>query len=123
MEPAPIDYSQFVLTGEEQSLFDRFKESDTAVLTLAEYQILYYKRLILPEIDGIVPIPPNDIQSGTCELSQRGKELRVYQDALHKAENTARFRFWVPVGISVGALAVAIASFVLSLIALLQNQT
>lgn len=135
-----FDYSALVLTVEEQALFDRFKESDTATLTLDEYHILYGKnlngkRLILPEINGEIPFySDDDIQSGTCKLSQHGKELRVYQDLMRKAEAKAEERYRQEQAkadardrrnykIDVATLVVAIATFVVALIALLQNST
>ncbi len=118
MEPSRPDYTKLILTSQEQELFDRFKESDTATLTPEEYHILRKRNLILSEMSGNSPFFSDDLQSGVCKLSQIGKEFRAYQKKLDEAEHIARIRHWVPVAISAVALIIAIASLIVSIISL-----
>lgn len=71
------DYDKFVLTEKEQMIFNKFKKSNSAELTEAEYKAMLWKRLVDEE-----QIPNHIDKLVTVRLSRVGQELRTYQKSV-----------------------------------------
>lgn len=74
-----IDYSKIVLTKKEQTIFDKFKDTDSAALSTDEFHILKNKDLICNTIDGKTNWFEKYPSKGICVISDKGRNLRAYQ--------------------------------------------
>ncbi len=108
-----MDYSKIVLTRDEQRLFNRFKHADEAVLTRAEFNLLYKKNLVKGAIGGKSNWFEDIPASGTCQISDNGKDLRAFQSGMQHRNRIENIRYCITTGISVIALITAIVSIVL----------
>lgn len=72
------DYSKFILTEEEQLIFNKYKKTDEVYLSAEECRLLLRKKLVQPVLKGEVGWENGSV-SGVRKLSQTGKELRSYQ--------------------------------------------
>ncbi|MBA4699211.1 MAG: hypothetical protein H2212_07215 [Ruminococcus sp.] len=94
-----IDYNKFILTPEEQKVFEKFKNSNRAKMNANEFELLFLKGLV----EGIY-------SSGWVNLSRVGKELRTFQKnelSRIKKENT---RYYFTTAIAVLALILSLVS-------------
>lgn len=77
------DYSKIILTDEESAVFKKFKKVDSTFLTSAEHRLLERKGLVIAAVDG-KSTWFEDPSDGISTLSQKGKELRSYQNQHNK---------------------------------------
>lgn len=77
------DYSKLILTEEELTVFEKFKKTDNAFLTVSEHRLLERKGLVQSVING-KSTWFEDPADGFCTLSQKGKELRSYRKQHNK---------------------------------------
>lgn len=113
------DYSIFVLSDYEQSLFDRFKDSEnaSATLTREEFNVLRKKDLVTGTINGKSGWFDELPESGVCTLSGFGKGLRAYQKKQEreqlknaKSERLKEIRAWITLGIAILGFALSVIS-------------
>ena len=107
-----MDVSKIVLTDTEQAIFDRFRKTDSAELTIDEYKILIHKGLIKDSICGNSGWFSDLPEKGICSLSDKGKDLKAYQSMQRRLSRQASRRYWITTGI-------AVAAFLLSVVSLL----
>lgn len=74
-----IDYEKIILTEEEQNIFDLFRSSDTAFLTVQQFKVLYRRGLIKQTING-KSFWYDDVADGICQLSEKGIYFREFQN-------------------------------------------
>lgn len=107
------DYSQFVLTEKEQKAFNKFKRKDTAELTINEYKLLVWKRLVDDiRLDENKILSPDPIH---ISLTRVGKELRTYQKGQRAKARKENIRYGITTFIAVVALILSIISICLKL--------
>ena len=107
------DYSQFVLTEKEQKAFNKFKRKDIAELTINEYNLLAWKRLVDDiQLDDNKIFSPDPIQ---ISLSRIGKELRTYHRGQLAKARKESIRYGITTFIAVIALILSIISICLKL--------
>lgn len=99
-----MDVSKIVLTEAEQSAFDLFRQTDSAVLTVGQFQLLIKKGLLLDSMDGKSGWFGNLPDFGICKLSDLGKDLRAYQLQQKQIARQQSRRYWITTGIAVVAL-------------------
>ncbi len=113
------DYSAFVLSEYEQSLFDRFKESknSSVILTREEFKVLRDKGLVTKAINGKTDCFDTLPESVVCTLSKGGKVLRTYQKKQEreqlqrsKVERRKEIREWITLAVAVFGLILSIIS-------------
>lgn len=105
------DYSQFILTEKEQKAFNKFKRKDIAELTINEYRLLVWKRLVVDiQLDDNKIFSPDPIQ---ISLSRIGKELRTYQKGQRAKARKENIRYGITTFIAVIALILSIISICL----------
>lgn len=109
-----MDYSEIVLTPEENKIFYKFKYSKKAHMSIDEFNIISKTGLIKSCIDGKDPFYPNSPQGGTCELSEYGRRYKAYLFNQHKHDRKESRKFWIPYLITT---AVAVAGLVNSILA------
>lgn len=110
------DYSLVVLSEYEQTLFNRFRDSNFVELDRAEFRVLRNKELVTGAINGKSDWFDELPDRGKCAISPFGKGLRAYQKQKERDERTIRIRHWVPVLVS---SLLSIVAIVISVIALL----
>lgn len=105
------DYSQFVLTEKEQKAFNKFKKKDTAELTINEYKLLVWKRLVDDiRLDEEKILSPDPVQ---ISLTRMGKELRTYQREQRAKTRKENIRYGITTFIAIIALVLSIISICL----------
>lgn len=114
MSSNQFDYSLVVLSPEEQKLFDLFKNSDEAFLTLEQFNILREKGLVGSLLGGKSDMFGDLPQQGICEISNRGKNLRAYQYNVRLKEWKDDKRYRITTGIAVSAPIISIISILVS---------
>lgn len=114
MSSNQFDYSLVVLSPQEQKLFDLFKDSDKAFLTLEQFNILREKGLVNGSLGGKSDWFDNLPQQGICEISDRGKNLRAYQYNIKLKEWKDDKRYRITTGIAIAALIISIISILVS---------
>ena len=115
-----MDYEKILLTNMEQIAFDKFKYSDTSTLTKTEFQMLKAKGLIIGSINGKSDWFDDLPQSGICEISNLGKNLRLYQHNQKILTRKENRRYRINTALSIIALLIASASLIVSIFALLK---
>lgn len=105
-----MDVSKIVLTDAEQRLLNRFRESESAELTIEEYRVLLRKGLIKDSIDGSSGWFNDLPKKGICFLSDTGKDLQAYQNQQDRIRRQSSRRYWITTGIAVAALLMSVAS-------------
>ena len=99
-----MDILKIVLTGPEQSAFDKFLDQEEAILTKDEFQLLLRKSLVLDAMDGKSGWFGELPEKGMCKLSQRGMDLRALQSIRRRQEKKDNLRYWITTGIATLAL-------------------
>lgn len=99
-----MEVSKIVLTSDEQKVFARFKRSDSAVLTKAEFQLLRRKNLVKDCIDGKSSWFDDLPEKGVCAISDFGEDLRAYQKQQTNARRKDSRRYWITTVIASAAL-------------------
>lgn len=115
-----MDYDKILLTDMEQTVFDKFKNSDTAILTQSEFQILKTKGLVIGAINGKSDWFDDLPQSGACTISDLGKVFRIYQRNLYLLSKHEKSRYRINTIFSIIALLISTASLIVSILALLK---
>lgn len=109
------NYSLFVLSDREQCAFDKFKNCDTAMLTLEEFKMLRDKHLVIGSIAGKSDRFDGLPESGLCDISEEGKNLRAYQLIQFRNNRKKDIRYWITTAIAVGALIISTIALILGI--------
>lgn len=108
--PRLTNYSLVVLSKYEQSLFERFRDSNSVVLTKDEFLVLRKKGLVEGAIDGKSDWFDDIPESGICKISGFGKGLRAYQSIERQKALKEDRRYWITTIIAILALILALTS-------------
>ena len=99
----PFDYSRVLLDKRERKIFKRFKHSDTAVLTKDEFKLLRKKDLVKGVLGGQSDSFDITIDKGLCEISDNGRDYRLYKQFVAKSVAIEWVRYAVTTAIAVAA--------------------
>ena len=116
-----MEYEKILLSDVEQLAFNKFMYCDTATLSKSEFQILKAKGLIAGSINGKSDWFDDLPQSGICEISDLGKNLRLYQHNQKILTRKENRRYRINTALSIIALLIASASLIVSIFALLKS--
>lgn len=98
-----MDFTNLILTDKEQKIFNRFVKRDSVFLSKEEFIALRNRGLVTGILGGksdSFDIP----ESGSCKLSEKGKQFRAYQCRQQKANRKNNRRYWITTGIALAAL-------------------
>jgi hypothetical protein len=98
-----FDYSRVLLDKRERKIFKRFKRSDTAVLTKNEFELLRKKDLVKGVLDGQSDWFKVKANHGICEISDNGRDYRLYKQFVAKSVAIEWVRYAVTTAIAVAA--------------------
>lgn len=115
-----MSYDKILLTDIEQTIFDKFKDTDTAILTQSEFQVLKAKGLVIGAINGKSDWFDDLPKSGTCTISDLGKFFRIYQRNQFLLSKQEKSRYRINNVFSIIALLISTASLIVSILALLK---
>ena len=106
------DVSDIVLTPEEEAIFSRFRDQDTAVLTRSEFALLHRCGLVTDRIGGAALYNHRGAlpESGLCELSDLGKRLRSRDRKSKRKEDIQTRRYFLSLALAAAALVISILS-------------
>lgn len=100
-----------ILTPTEQAAFNKFRFTDSAILTSQEYHELIKRQLIQGVLNERIAIGEYD-PNKPCYISETGKQLRQYQLRSQKKEQEENKRYKITTIIAATGAVSGIASLV-----------